>query len=84
MPQSQQPQKPAQNQPTNYRQNRRRQERSLLYLTVFVLVGIGGALIWFLWGVRAAFLGGLCLLAGAALIFILWGVLTLLQKFVDD
>lgn len=56
----------------------------MLYLTIFVLVAIGGALIWFLWGMRAAFLGGICLFAGAALIVILWGLLTLLQKFVDD
>lgn len=84
MPQSQEPQKPVQNQPTNYRQSRRRQERSLLYLTVFMLVVIGDALIWLIWGGQAAFLGGLCLFGGAALIVGLWLLLTLLQKFVDD
>ncbi|GAB4441742.1 MAG: hypothetical protein Kow0031_23790 [Anaerolineae bacterium] len=72
------------NKPTNYRANRRRQERSLLYLTVFVLVVIGDALIWLIWGARAAILGGACLFGGAALIVGLWLLLTLLEKFVDD
>ncbi|MCG3207416.1 MAG: hypothetical protein FOGNACKC_01016 [Anaerolineae bacterium] len=70
--------------PTNYRANRRRQERTLLFLVVFVLVVIGSGLIGLIWGVQSAILGGLCLAGGAALITGLWLLLSLLQKFVDE
>lgn len=79
-----QPQKPVQNKPTNTRENRRRQERSLLYLTVFVLVVVGTGLIGLIWGGRAAFLGAIFLVGGAVLIGGIWLLLSLLQKFVDD
>lgn len=70
--------------PTNYRENRRRQERRLLYLVVFVLVVVGAGLIGLIWGARAALLGGLILLGGAILIVGVWLLLSLLQKFVDE
>ncbi len=70
--------------PTNYRANRRRQERMLLFLVVFVLVVIGSGLIGLIWGPQSAILGGFCLAGGAALIIGLWLLLSLLQKFVDE
>ena len=79
-----QQEKPFQNAPTNYRENRRRQERSLLLLTLFVLVVIGTGLIGLIWGARAAFLGSICLIAGGAAIGGLWLLLSLLQKFIDE
>jgi hypothetical protein len=70
--------------PTNYRQNRRRQERIQLILVLVVLVGVGAGLISLIWGVRAGLLGGLCLTAGAALIAGLWLLLSLIQKWVGE
>ena len=70
--------------PTNYRQTRRRQDRNLLYLTIFVLVVIGTGLIGLIWGFRSALLGGICLLGGAMLIVGLWLLLSLIQKWVDE
>lgn len=73
-----------QNKPTNYRETRRKNERSQLYLVLLVLVGVGVGLIWLIWGGNAAFLGAICLVSGALLITGLWLLLNLLQKFVDD
>ena len=70
--------------PTDYRGTRRRQERSLLYLVIFVLVVIGTGLIGLIWGANAAFLGAVCLVSGAVLIGGLWLLLSVLQKFVGD
>jgi hypothetical protein len=70
--------------PTDYRRNRRRQEKNLLYLVILVLVGVGAALIGLIWGVQAALLGGVCLLGGAVLIGGLWLLLSLIQKMVDE
>ena len=70
--------------PTNYRATRHRQERTLLFLVIFVLLVIGTGLIGLIWGVRSAVLGGLCLLSGAVLIGGLWLLLSLIQKWVED
>ncbi len=70
--------------PTDFRQNRRRQEKNLLYLVIFVLVGVGTTLIGLIWGMQAALLGGACLLGGAILIGGLWLLLSLIQKWVDE
>ena len=72
------------NKPTNYRENRKRQERNLLILVITVLVVGGVGLITLIWGSYAAILSTLCLVAGAALIVGLWLLLNLLQKFVDE
>ena len=71
-------------QPTNYRLNRRKQERTLLLLVLFVLVVIGTGLIGLIWGMRSAVLSGICLFGGAVLIMGLWLLLTLIQKWVED
>ena len=78
------PQKPTEGQPTNYRQTRRCQERTSLFLVIFVLVVIGTGLIGLIWGARSAFLGGICLVSGAALITGIWLLLNLLEKLVKD
>ena len=70
--------------PTNYRQNRRKQEHRLLILVLAVLVVGGTTLIGLIWGPADALLGGLCLLAGGVLIGGIWLLLTLLQKWVDE
>jgi hypothetical protein len=70
--------------PTSYRQTRRRTERNLLFLVIFVLVVGGTGLIGLIWGREAIFLSSLCLISGAALIGGLWLLLTLIQKWVDE
>jgi len=70
--------------PTSYRQNRRNQERNLLFLVIFVLVVIGTGLIGLIWGIRSAFLGGICLVSGAVLIVGIWLLLRLLENLVRD
>jgi hypothetical protein len=76
--------KPEPRPPTNYRENRRRQDRISLYMVVFVLVVVGTGLIGLIWGVRSAMLGAVCLVGGAVLIGGLYGLLSLLQKLVDE
>jgi hypothetical protein len=70
--------------PTSYRHTRRRTERNLLFLVIFVLVVGGAGLIGLIWGWNAMFLGGICLVSGAALIGGLWLLLSLIQKWVGE
>jgi hypothetical protein len=70
--------------PTNYRKTRRKQERTLLFLVIFVLVGIGTGLIGLIWGAQAVLTGGLCLLGGAVLIAGMWLLLSLIEKWVGE
>ncbi len=72
------------NEPTNYRKNRRQQDRKLLLLVLFVLVGVGTGLIYLIWGFQDAIAGLACLLPGAALIVGLWFLLSLIEKWVRD
>jgi hypothetical protein len=75
---------PKKGQPTNLRKARRRQEKALLWLVLFVLVVIGAALIGLIWGQNSAFLGGICLVSGGSLIAGLWLLLSLIEKWLDD
>ena len=70
--------------PTNYRKNRRNQERKLLFLVLFVLVVIGTALIGLIWGLDSVLTGGLCLLGGGVLISGLWLLLSVIEKWVQE
>jgi hypothetical protein len=72
------------NEPTNYRKNRRRQDRFLLLLVLLVLVGIGTGLIYLIWGFQDAVAGLACLLPGAAIIVGLWFLLSFIEKWVSD
>lgn len=70
--------------PTNYRANRKRNDRIMLWMVVGTLVGLGTLLIGAIWGVPAAVTGGICLGGGGGLILLLWGILTLLEKWVGE
>jgi ABC-type thiamin/hydroxymethylpyrimidine transport system permease subunit len=72
------------NKPTDYRKNRRKQDRFLLILVVLVLVGIGTGLIYLIWGFQDAIAGLACLLPGGLLIIGLWLLLGLIEKLVND
>lgn len=70
--------------PTDYRKTRRDEERRLVILVIAALVVVGTGLIGLIWGINAAFLGGVCLIGGAVLIGGLWFLLGLVQKLVDQ
>jgi protein-S-isoprenylcysteine O-methyltransferase Ste14 len=74
------PQRP----PTDMRRLRRDTNRRMLWMTLFVLVGIGGGLIAVTYGANAALVGSGCLLAGAGLIGLLWFVFTLIGKWAGE
>lgn len=70
--------------PTNYRETHRKQERTLLFLVIVVLVGVGTGLIGLIWGVQAGLTGGVCLLGGAILIGGMWLLLILIERLVGE
>jgi len=69
--------------PTNYRASRRKTERDLARAVVIFLIGVGGALIAFIYGRRAAILGITCLLAGAGIFGLVWLILTLMERWAN-
>jgi|YNPBryBLVA2012_1023415.scaffolds.fasta_scaffold80376_1 uncharacterized membrane protein YjjP (DUF1212 family) len=70
--------------PTDLRRLRRDTNRRLLWLVLFVLVVVGGALIALLYGGPAAMLGIACLLTGAGAVAAIWVMLSLIGKWVGD
>ena len=66
------------------RKLRRDMNRRMLWLVVFVLVVVGGALIALVYGTGAAAVGLACLLAGAGLIGLLWLVFSLIGRWAGD
>jgi len=75
---------PEERPPTDYRQLRRKQDRTLFLLVLFMLVVVGDALIGLIWGWPAAITGGLCLFGGAALLTGLWFLLSLIERWVGE
>ena len=69
--------------PTDYRAYHRKTDRNLAIAVVVMLVGVGGALIAFIYGGGAAILGIVCLLAGAGLFGLVWLILTLMERWAD-
>lgn len=70
--------------PTDTRKQQRDFGRSLLWMTMLVLVLGGGALLAGFYGVTEAMIGMVCLLAGAGLILLLWLLLTLIGKLTGE
>ena len=70
--------------PTDSRKIRDEFNRRLLWLVLFVLVIVGGGLIWAIYGASAATLGITCLLVGAGVIGLLWLVFTVLGKWAGN
>jgi hypothetical protein len=70
--------------PTDLRRQRNEFDRRLLWLVLFVLVAVGGALIAAIYGSEAAALGVACLLVGAGVIGLLWAVFSLIGKWVGE
>ena len=70
--------------PTDYRADRRKNDRDLALAVVFFLVGVGGALIALIYGGGAAILGVVCLLGGAGVFGLLWLILALMGRWSKD
>ena len=66
--------------PDDPRERRRREQRRLLFAVVGFLVVIGTLVISLVYGVSAAGLGLVCLLAGAAVLLLLWLILQLVER----
>jgi hypothetical protein len=59
---------------------RKKTERNLILGGFVILFVVGGGLIWFFYGGRAALLGLLCFLSGFALIGIIYLILKLFER----
>ena len=71
-------------QPTDYRAERKREDRNLLFIILGMLVLFGGGLIWLIWGV-GALLGALpFLVLGGIMIVVGWGFFALLERMNGD
>ena len=70
--------------PTDTRQQERDFGRSLMWMTLLVLVIGGGALLAGFYGITEALIGLACLLAGAGMILFLWLLLTLIGKLTGE
>ena len=64
--------------------HRRQTQIRLVSAGLLVLLGVGGGLIWLLYGGSAAVMAVACLLGGAGIFGLLWLILTLLELWVKD
>ena len=69
--------------PTNWRAQRRKEQRRLLWAVLIFLVLGGGAAIALAYGSRAVALGGICLLAGVGILGLLWLILLVIERLAD-
>jgi len=65
---------------TDLRQQRRREQRRLLWAVIAFLVVGGTVTIALVYGVPAAALGLVCLLAGAGILGLLWLIMLLIER----
>ena len=70
--------------PTNSRAIRRRDDRALAVAVVLILVIVGGALIYLIWGPTAFVTGMPCLLGAAGVITVLWLFFALIDRFLGQ
>lgn len=64
--------------------HRRQTQLRLAGAGLLVLVGVGGGLVWMLYGRSAAVTAVVCLLGGAGIFGLLWLILTLLEMWVKE
>jgi protein-S-isoprenylcysteine O-methyltransferase Ste14 len=77
-----QPTPPAR-QPTDYRAQRRRDDRALFLAVIAVLLVVGGGLIFLIYGTGAFITGLACLLFGVGLLALLWLVVTGIERWAN-
>ena len=72
--------------PRSFNTNRhRRQTQSRLVIGgLLVMLGVGGGLVWLIYGGTAAVAAVACLLGGAGIFGLLWLILTLLELWVKE
>lgn len=64
--------------------HRQQTQTRLVLGGLLVLLGIGGVLVWLLYGGAAAVTAVACLLGGAGILGLLWLILTLLELWVKE
>jgi len=64
--------------------HRRQTQVRLVGAGLLVLLGVGGGMVWLLYGRSAAATAVVCLLGGAGIFGLLWLVLTLLELWVKE
>jgi len=64
--------------------HRRQTQVRLLFGGLLILLGVGGGLVWLLYGGSAAITAVACLLGAAGLFGLLWLILTLLELWVKE
>ncbi|MBN1659364.1 MAG: hypothetical protein JXA93_13245 [Anaerolineae bacterium] len=64
--------------------HRRGTEARLVAGGYLILIVIGGALVWLLYGRAAALTAVICLLAMASIVVLLWLILSLLERWVGE
>lgn len=69
--------------PTDYRAQRRRDDRALLLAVIAVLLAVGGGLIFLIYGAGAFVTGVACLLFGVSLLALLWLVMTGIERWAN-
>jgi len=65
--------------PTNLRKQQQQTERNLILGGFLILFVVGGGLVWYLYGARAALAGWVCLGSGVALFGGLYLILKLME-----
>jgi hypothetical protein len=70
--------------PFSPEQHRRQTQKHLILGGLLLLLGIGGGLVWLIYGRSAAFTTVVCLLGAAGLFGLLWLILTLLELWVGE
>jgi hypothetical protein len=79
---AEQPTQPARP-PTDYRTQRRRDDRALFLAVIAVLLLVGGGLIWLIYGGGAFITGLACLMFGVGLLALLWLIMTGIERWAN-
>lgn len=69
--------------PTDYRARRRQDDRALFLAVIAVLLGVGGGLIFLIYGAGALVTGLACLLVGVGLLALLWLIVTGIERWAN-
>jgi protein-S-isoprenylcysteine O-methyltransferase Ste14 len=64
--------------------HRRQTQTRLILGGLLVLLGVGGGLVWLIYGSSAAVIAVACLLGAAGIFGLLWLILTLLELWVKE
>lgn len=64
--------------------HRRQTQSRLVVGGLLVLLGVGGGLVWWIFGGTAAVTAVACLLAGVGIFGLLWLILTLMELWVKE